>query len=1025
MSIPISSDVIKGAEDIIAHSETAVEHVIHSVEHADVVYRLGVDVGGTNTDAVLLALSEDHKQNAVLSGHKSPTTPEVMDGIVSAVQMVLKDVSDLSKIQALSIGTTHFVNALITRDPRKLHKVAVIRLCGPFSLKCPPFASFPRELRSILKGPVFMLSGGLQIDGREIAPVIPAEVEAACKEIAAANIHAIAISSVYAPIDHTYKQEEAVASIVRRLLPRAHITISKQISNIGLLDRENASILNAALLSYARQTVRGFRRAAALLNLSCPVFITGNDGTLLTCAQAAKFPIRTFSSGPTNSMRGAAWLAQLEMGQEKGEGALVVDIGGTTSDIGMLLPTGFPRQAAAKHHLCGVRLNFSMPDVVSIGLGGGSLVRTHPEDGRVSVGPDSVGYRITSEALVFGGKVLTATDIAVASGRVGDVGDKSLVKHVLKGMVEKAQARIKSMLETTLDSMKTSAADIPVYLVGGGAILAPDHLDGVSRVVKFKNSGVANACGAAIAQVAGTVDTVEEISSRSIPEVRKLIEHRAMDLAIKAGANPDKVSIIESEAIPIAYTAGRCRFYVKAAGEWKGVTGEAEEVGEEDEDGEAGTLVNGAYEPEEPEHVPTAKEIVDYRPRVEQGAWTLSELDLEFIADGAYILGCGGGGSPYQRYLRLREGLRKGAVIRVIDLGSLEDDALIGWGGGLGSPEVADERLSGDEYQEATEELLKFMGITKLAGFAALEIGGGNGMINMILSSSEVFGWPVIDGDFMGRAYPTSWQTTPNVYDDTHKCANLLPSAIASGDGNVMFMTRVKGDRDHDAAFRACCTEMGTSVGCALRPLTAGYCRKAMINNTVSLAWRIGRAVALARKSAQIGNVGNIIVDALGGKETGRVLFSGKIVDVSRSIYKGHTIGRVTIQALADDSEPTDGPVEKYKGTLMIPFKNENLYAEHDPKDGSKPIVLASVPDLIMVIDAQNGAALGTPDYKYGLRVIVLGVTAAPQWTDTERGLEIGDCRAFGYVLRPFPEVKYVPLGKYIQPKSVIEEFGA
>ncbi|KZO99531.1 hypothetical protein CALVIDRAFT_495066 [Calocera viscosa TUFC12733] len=1032
MSVPISSDVIKGAEDLVGKVEKAVGHVIEEVKDAvlhhghhthhddEVVYRLGVDVGGTNTDAVLLALSPNHAKNAVLSGHKSPTTVDVMEGITNAVSMVVRDVKDTSKIQALSIGTTHFVNALITRDPKRLDKVAVIRLCGPFSLKTPPFSGFPKELRGILGGPVFMLSGGLQIDGREIAPVIESEIVEACKVIAAQGIRAVAVVSVYAPIDHVYKQEETVAALVKKHVPGSLVTISKNISNIGLLDRENASILNAALLSYASKTVRGFKAAAEQLKLQCPVFITSNDGTLLTTDQAAMFPIRTFSSGPTNSMRGAAFLAQLEMGQEKGEGALVVDIGGTTTDVGMLLPTGFPRQAAARHHLCGVRLNFSMPDVVSIGLGGGSIVRSTGD--KTTVGPDSVGYRILDEALVFGGTTLTATDIAVASGGVSDVGDQTKVAHVEPETVTGAQARIKAMLETTLDSMKTSAADIPVYLVGGGAILAPDHLEGVSRVVRFKNAGVANACGAAIAQVAGTVDTVEEISSRSIAEVRKLIEERAISLAIKAGANPDKVSIIESEAIPIAYTAGRCRFYVKAAGEWKGVS----EASPDDISNveQPDLVVNGKdvnYEPEEAEKTLSAKEITDYRPKVANNLWTLSEFDLEWIAEGCYILGCGGGGSPHHMFLQLREAVRRGEIIQVRDLESLPDDAVLGWGGALGSPEVADERLLGEEYTEATQELIKFMGIKEpFSGFIALEIGGANGMINMTLASSASYGWPVIDGDFMGRAYPTSWQTTPNVYDDTGKAKFLLPSVISSGDGNLMIMTKVKVDRDHDSALRAACTEMGTFVGCALAPLTAGYCRKAMIHNTISLSWRIGRAVAYARKSAQLGNVGNVIIDSLGGKETGRVLFSGKIIDVTRSVYKGHTVGRVTIAALQDDGEPTDGPVEQFQGTLMIPFKNENLYCEHDLKDGSKPTVIATVPDLIMVVDAQNGAALGTPDYKYGLRVIIIGVTAAPQWTDTPRGLEIGDCRAFG-----FPEIPYKALGKYVKPRSVIEEFSA
>lgn len=107
------------------------------------------------------------------------------------------------------------------------------------------------------------------------------------------DVHALAIISVFAPIDFTLKQEEYVASIVRAKLPHLNVVCSKDVAHIGLLERENATILNASLLRYAKKTVTGFQKAARALHLTCPVFITSNDGTLLNCAQATKLPIRT------------------------------------------------------------------------------------------------------------------------------------------------------------------------------------------------------------------------------------------------------------------------------------------------------------------------------------------------------------------------------------------------------------------------------------------------------------------------------------------------------------------------------------------------------------------------------------------------------------------------------------------------------------------------------------------------------------------------------------------------------------
>ena len=137
------------------------------------------------------------------------------------------------------------------------------------------------------------------------------------------------------------------------------------------------------------------------------VYLSQNDGTLMTMEHARRYPILTIACGPTNSIRGASYLSRRD-------DAIVIDVGGTTTDLGVLAH-GFPRESGVAVTIGGVRTNFRMPDVVSIGLGGGSIVRV-ADDGTVCVGPDSVGYEIARKALVFGGDTMTATDIAVRLG---------------------------------------------------------------------------------------------------------------------------------------------------------------------------------------------------------------------------------------------------------------------------------------------------------------------------------------------------------------------------------------------------------------------------------------------------------------------------------------------------------------------------------------------------------------------------------------------------------------------------------
>ena len=142
---------------------------------------------------------------------------------------------------------------------------------------------------------------------------------------------------------------------------------------------------------------------------------------------------------------------------------------------------GVPREANAVGEVGGVRTLFRMPDLLSIGLGGGTEIAADS----LEVGPGSVGYRLTSEALVFGGRQLTATDIAVAAG-IADIGDRrSRGRPRSQSRPDRDDAHTTdraSMLEENIDRMKTEAGDAPLVAVGGGAFLVPETLaEGASQ----------------------------------------------------------------------------------------------------------------------------------------------------------------------------------------------------------------------------------------------------------------------------------------------------------------------------------------------------------------------------------------------------------------------------------------------------------------------------------------------------------------------------------------------------------------
>lgn len=882
----------------------------------------------------------------------------------------------------------------------------------------------------------------MEIDGREIRPLDERQVRDTVDKIVAAGIHAIAIVGIFSALDHQGLHEDRCKQIMLEAYPQLEVVVSHDIGGPGLLPRENATILNAAILSFAKRTVRGFHRAMQQLGLKCPLYLTQNDGTLIDAERAAQIPIRTFASGPTNSLVGAAFLhGQSFTAENKDKQVLVVDIGGTTTDVCALLPSGMPRKAPNFVDIAEVRTAFSMPELHSIGLGGGSRVRV-TETGRVTVGPDSVGHGLTSEAMVFGGSTMTATDIMVAA-KYADVGDQERVAMIPKEVIKNAIDEIQRLLERAIDKMRVSAGPVLVLLVGGGSIIFPKSIN--LAYVEPAHHDAANAVGAAIAKVAGEMDVIEILAGRDERDVVESVKRQALARAIEAGADEGDVSIAELTRIPLLYVNNKAaRIVVKAVGSLRHASQTNHKERDYPDDGtkdfsiqqplnaaeerKAEDATSDVFDQDAPlacrkpdasktgltkeTSMTRPSSVIDldeYRPDVRDNVWYISPIDVELLALGCGILGTGGGGSPYNMSLYVFNVLRKcgHGKIRVVQPSALQDDDICVFGSGYGAPSVSDERIkSGEEIPTTIEELNRLLGYHDFQGIVADEIGGGNGIVT--LPTSARFDRPVIDCDFMGRAYPTIEHCTAYVYGHP-----VMPAAMADAKGNVSVVVRAENNTKLEAMFRTTCVELGNSVAVTGKPLSGRVIKDYAIPNTVSQAWFLGRAVLLAKRNKID------IIEAINEITPVKLLYTGKIVDVQRDVSRGYTVGQCEIAPLSiDEHSGVHQTVANESRNLIVTFQNEYLVAYHPSGDSNKneKEVLCIVPDLISILGS-NGEALDSPDLRYGLQVQVIGMPAHPLWTQDERALRVGGPEFFNLGLQ------WQPVGEYRNPKSVIETY--
>ncbi|WP_370455128.1 hydantoinase/oxoprolinase N-terminal domain-containing protein [Planomicrobium sp. CPCC 101079] len=522
---------------------------------AKLIYKIGVDVGGTNTDAVVL----DH-QDQVVAAVKSSTTADVQSGIYTSIEKVLKESGiNVNQIAYVSLGTTHATNAIIRR--KGLSKVAVVRICLPAGKGVLPLAGWDESLIAAMDATSFLIHGGHEYDGRALAGegLDHDEVFRVLDTIKEKGYESIAVSCIFSPAKDQHEKEFAKLA-AERLGEDFPVTLSSEIGSLGLLERENSAILNASVVGVAKKAAYGLIEALKDLGISSKVFFAQNDGTLMSLERAIMYPVLTIGSGPTNSTRGAAYLSNLE-------NCIVADIGGTSTDVGILV-NGFPRQSALAVEVGGVLTNFRMPDLISIGLGGGSIVQYDGKE--VAIGPDSVGYEIKEKAIAFGGDILTATDIALAAGVaiIDDPAcDLSRLSYLDTELVQKGIAKIQEMVLNACEKIKTSPEPLPIVLVGGGSVIMPAQQDDSVKLIKPENFGCANALGAAIAEASGEVDGLWPMEKRTRDEIIELAKEQAIAKAIEMGAVLSGTSVVDLEAVPLSYLPGNVlRVKAKAAG---------------------------------------------------------------------------------------------------------------------------------------------------------------------------------------------------------------------------------------------------------------------------------------------------------------------------------------------------------------------------------------------------------------------------------------------------------------------------
>ena len=305
--------------------------------------------------------------------------------------------------------------------------------------------------------------------------------------------------------------------------------------------------------------------------------------------------------------------------------------------------------------------------------------------------------------------------------------------------------------------------------------------------------------------------------------------------------------------------------------------------------------------------------------------------DIESLAVGAWILGTGGGGSPYLGLLNLRRLYAEGYRVQLMSPLDLDDDDRVAVVSNMGAPLIGQERLADSRNIARAVEMQEEFGGFKFRAVMSVEIGGGNG--TQALMAAAHLNIPVVDADCMGRAFPEAQMTSVAIGGlQPYPCTLYDPRGIEA------IVTKVPSWKWMERASRKICVEMGSIASTSKAPRTGREVKDWGIHFTTTAAIRIGRLVREANR------LHTDPIAALLESEGGKRLFTGKVVDVARRTTEGFLRGSVAIEGIDDD-----------RGSrLELSFQNEWIVAWREGK------AVAMSPDLICVLESVSGHAVGT-----------------------------------------------------------------
>ncbi len=355
---------------------------------------------------------------------------------------------------------------------------------------------------------------------------------------------------------------------------------------------------------------------------------------------------------------------------------------------------------------------------------------------------------------------------------------------------------------------------------------------------------------------------------------------------------------------------------------------------------------------------------------------------LQDLSDGSVFLATGGGGDPYVSLLATQKVLQESGPADLISVNDLDDDAYVVAIGGVGAPTVTLELLpSVDDAAMALEAFEHHVG-RRVDAVVSFEIGGGNSLIPIIAAAR--CGIPVIDGDGMGRALPEAQMMT-------YAIAGVAPTPAVGVDyaGNVVTFT-ADTTETYERHVRAMAQAMGGMITTVEHPMTGKQLKSSIVPSTLTFSLEIGRILRAHRGNAHriLAPLGAAFNRSIYGELCH--LFTGKVVDCASAIVGGFDVGEAVI-------EPFEGGGPK----LRLTIKNEFLVARVEGQ------VIASVPDLITVLDYETSMPINAERLRYGQRVTVVGVGCPAYYrSDVALGVVAPRCFGFDYPYVPIEHLK-------------------